>query len=154
MKNMINWILLILRYILFLVGFSFTLYIVVAMYKRLDKDISNSINIFLPYFLLLVIYFINIIFRQKRVNKNIFYNLTCCLVFITNIVVGLRAIYDTNMVMNKIMGFNINFIYFSDYIIFMKILIYGLSISNILLMLSFEKNYDIVVNKNKDIEVL
>jgi len=87
----------------------------------------------------MIIFFINIIFRQKSVNSNLFYNLTCCLVFSTTIVVGIRAICDTNMILNRVMGYNINFIYFSDYIAFMKILVYGLCISNILFMVCINK---------------
>ncbi len=139
MKKIINVILLGLRYILFLGAFAISFYIVLSMYKRLSKDMIESINIFLPYAILLIIFFINIIFRQKSVNSNLFYNLTCCLVFSTTIVVGIRAICDTNMILNRVMGYNINFIYFSDYIAFMKILVYGLCISNILFMVCINK---------------
>ncbi len=151
MKKIINSMLLGLKYILFLGAFAISFYIVLAMYRRLNKNIIESINIFIPYGLLLILFFINIIFRQKNVNSNLFYNLTCCLTFATTIVVGLRAICDTNMILNKIMGYNINFIYFSDYIIFMKMLIYGLCISNIFFMVCIKEKK---VQTKNNIEVL
>lgn len=158
MKKIINILLLILKYILFLAAFALTFYIVLSMYRRLDKNMGDSISIFLPYGILLIIYFINIIFRQSSVNKNIFYNLTCCLVFLTTIVVGLRAIYDTNMIMNEIMGYNINFVYFGDYISFMKVLIYGLIISNVLFMVHLKgkkvENEEKPIAKKIEVEVL
>lgn len=151
MKKIINTMLLGLRYILYLGAFAISFYIVLSMYNRLGKNMMESINIFIPYAILLIIFFINIIFRQKSVNNNLFYNLTCCLVFATTIVVGIRAICDTNMILNKVMGYNINFIYFSDYISFMKLLIYGLCISNILFMICIKEK---IVQSKNNIEVL
>lgn len=151
MKKMINAILLGLRYVLFLGAFAISFYIILSMYRRLGKNMIESINIFIPYAILLIIFFINIIFRQKSVNNNLFYNLTCCLVFLTTIVVGIRAIYDTNMILNKVMGYNINFIYFSDYIAFMKLLVYGLCISNLLFMICLKEKS---VQAKNNIEVL
>lgn len=151
MKKMINAILLGLRYVLFLGAFAISFYIILSMYRRLGKNMIESINIFIPYAILLIIFFINIIFRQKSVNNNLFYNLTCCLVFSTTIVVGIRAIYDTNMILNKVMGYNINFIYFSDYIAFMKLLVYGLCISNLLFMICLKEKS---VQAKNNIEVL
>ena len=155
MKKIINWILLVLKYILFLGAFASSFYIVLSMYRRLNKDMIESISIFIPYAILLILFFINIIFRQKSVNQNIFYNLTCCLVFVTTIVVSIRSIYDTNMILNKIMGYNINFIYFGDYIMFMKLLIYGLSLGNILFMFHIkDRPVEKPIAKKIDIEVL
>lgn len=151
MKKIINTMLLGLRYILYLGAFAISFYIVLSMYNRLGKNMMESINIFIPYAILLIIFFINIIFRQKSVNNNLFYNLTCCLVFATTILVGIRAICDTNMILNKVMGYNINFIYFSDYISFMKLLIYGLCISNILFMICIKEKR---VQSKNNIEVL
>ena len=149
MKKIINWILLVLKYILFLGAFAS------SFYRRLNKDMIESISIFIPYAILLILFFINIIFRQKSVNQNIFYNLTCCLVFVTTIVVSIRSIYDTNMILNKIMGYNINFIYFGDYIMFMKLLMYGLSLGNILFMIHIKyRPVEKPIAKKIDIEVL
>ena len=71
MKKIINWILLVLKYILFLGAFASSFYIVLSMYRRLNKDMIESISIFIPYAILLILFFINIIFRQKSVNQNV-----------------------------------------------------------------------------------
>jgi len=71
MKKIINVILLGLRYILFLGAFAISFYIVLSMYKRLSKDMIESINIFLPYAILLIIFFINIISFIISANNNI-----------------------------------------------------------------------------------
>ncbi len=153
MKKIINFILLSFRYILFLGSFAITFFIFVTTNKQSNNNINSSIVIFIPYMVLLILFFINIIGRQKKVNSNIFYNLTCCLVFFTNMIVGYRAIYDKNMILNKIMGYDINMIYFNNYVIFMKLLMYGLCIGNICFMATKREQKEIISNK-KEIEVL
>lgn len=130
MKKIMNHLFLTVKFFLLVLAFGITLYIVLSMYKRVNKDIINSLPIFIPYIVLLLLFFINITLGQKSVNDNLFYNLTCCIVFSTICFVGLRSIFDKNMILNEIMGYNINFSYFSDFISFMKIMIYGLIIGN------------------------
>ena len=67
--------------------------------------------------------------------NNIFYNLTACIIFTTIIVVGYRAFADKNMVLNEKYGYGIDFNYFNTFISYMKIMLYGLSVSNILFMI-------------------
>ena len=74
---------------------------------------------------------LNFIFKQDRINSNLFYILTSLLVFIVIIFVCIRAICDKGMLLNKVMGYGINFNYFSDFIIFMEIMLYGLIVSNL-----------------------
>lgn len=128
-------------------AFGLSLYIVFSMYSRVEKNIISSAGIFIPYLLILVIFSINISLKQKVINSNIFYNLTCCLVFSCICLVGVRAILDENMVLNKIMGYHINFSYFSDFIIFMKIMMYGLIISNVIFLITNKYKSPKVDNK-------
>ena len=115
-------------------SFGLFLYIVLSMYDRVNKSLIECIDLFIPYLLVLILFIINILFQQTTVTKNVFYNLTCCLAFITILVVCLRTIYDKNMVLNEIMGYGINFSYFNDFLAFMKVLLYGISIANIFFM--------------------
>ena len=119
MKQIFNGLFYFLKFLLFIASFALTLFIIVQMYRRLGKNIMESVNLFA---------------KQESVTKNIFYNLTCTLVFTTIILVGLRAMYDSNMVLREQLGRNINFNYFDYFIPFMKIMLYGLSISNIFFM--------------------
>lgn len=145
MKKILNYLFLVLKFILLIISFGLTFYIVLSMYSRIEKNIINSLPIFIPFLLTLVLFCINILFKQKTLNNNLFYNLTCCLVFMTICIVSIRAIFDKNMILNQIMGYNINFAYFNDFIGFMKIMLYGLIISNIIFILTITKN----TNSNK-----
>ena len=152
MKKILNGILMVLKFILLILGFGLSFFIILSMYKRIDKNIIESIPIFIPFILILFLFFINIIMNQKSVNSNIFYNLTCCLVFGCILVAGLRSVLDKNMLLNSIMGYNINFSYFIDFIAFMKIMLYGLSLANIFFMIH-EKEEKLIATKI-DLEVL
>jgi hypothetical protein len=147
MIKILNAIFGFLKYILIFVAFGLTLYIMLGMYMRLNKSMISAISIFIPYLVLLILFCINIFKRQKGVLNNTFYNITCVLAFTTIIFVAARAIWDTSMVLNSIMGYKIDFAYFSDFIVFMKTLLYGLSIANICFM--FVKDKD-----SKEVEVL
>ncbi len=147
MKKLLNGLFYFLKFLFYFSAFSLTLFIVVQMYQRLGKDIIDSFKIFIPYLLILILFVINLFARQKSVTQNIFYNITCTLVFVTIIVVGLRSMFDENMVLREQLGRNINFNFFDYFIPFMKIMLYGLSISNIFLMFTGKK-------KKKEIEVI
>ena len=72
-----------------------------------------------------------------------YYNITCCLVFLMLLFSIYRTFNDRNMIMVIRLGYNINFNYFSDMIAPMRFMLYTLSFSNILLMITglsvFEK---------------
>lgn len=142
MKQMLNGIFSFLKWILFIISFGITFYIILSMYNRLNKSMIESIDIFIPFIILLILYFINLIFNQSNITKNVFYNLTSVLVFLTITLVGVRSICDKNMILNKVMGYGINFFYFSNFVSFMKILLYGLSISNIFFMIQKSKKVE------------
>lgn len=156
MIKLLNIIFNFLKFVLFFISLGLTLYIIMVMYARLDKSMVASINIFIPFLLLLICFCLNMFFRQSMINHNIFYNVTCFLVFSTICVVNIRTIWDYNMVLNEIMGYNINFSYFSDFLVFMKIMLYGLVISNIIFMLYDFLNTDKKTYKSIDngVEVL
>ena len=134
MKQIFNGLFYFLKFLLFIASFALTLFIIVQMYRRLGKNIMESVKVFLPYLIIILLFVVNLFAKQESVTKNIFYNLTCTLVFATIILVGLRAMYDSNMVLREQLGRNINFNYFDYFIPFMKIMLYGLSISNIFFM--------------------
>lgn len=139
MKKMINILFYVLKFILLIAAFALTLYIILAMYQRLDKSMIDSVSIFLPFGAILIMFLINLCLKNKGVVNSLFYNLTSCIVFSTIIVVSCRAIFDKNMVLNQIMGYNIDFTYFNDFIPFMNLMLYGLVISNLFLIFGVEK---------------
>lgn len=135
MKKIINGFLMVIKVIFLLISFVFTFNIVLRMYERLGKNYLDSIPVFIPYIVLFMAFSINIVLRQKRVNNCIFYNLTCCLVFAMLIFCGYRAMTDEYMLLYIRLGnYNINFNYYADIIAPLKVMLYLLSISNLMLM--------------------
>ena len=80
------------------------------------------------------------LFKQEGVTKCLFYNLTCSLVLTTIVLVSLRAIMDTNMVLNGKYGYGIDFNFFDNFLAYIDIMVYGLIISNILFMFKEKDN--------------
>ncbi len=134
MIKVINGIFSFLKVILLLVTFVFTFFIIINMYRRLEKNVMDSFANFIPFFLLFTLFAINIIFRQKSVNNCLFYNITCCLVFAMLLFSIYRTFFDRNMVVMIRLGYDINFNYFADMIAPMRAMLYILSVSNVLLM--------------------
>ncbi|MEG1597470.1 MAG: hypothetical protein RR359_04265 [Bacilli bacterium] len=133
-EKVLNKFFYILKIIMMLASFVLSLYIIVYMYKRLEKDIMETVSIFIPFVLMFLLFSINMILNQKSVKENIFYNITCCVVFGFLLFAGYRAIYDNYMVANMRLGFKINFNYYSDIIAPMQAMLYSLCISNVVLM--------------------
>ena len=140
MQKILNILLYILKFILLLVAFGITLFVILKMNQRLNKDIMSSLSVFLPFLLLLVFFVLNILLNQKHVTGNLFYNITCNLVFLVIIVVGLRALFDTNMVLGERYGYGIDFNYFDNFISYLKLMLYGLCIANFLFMFHIKEN--------------
>lgn len=136
MTKIINILFLVLKFILLLVCFVFTFYIIMAMYNRLEKNLIECIPTMFPFVLLLVLFSINFVLRQKQVTNCLFYNITCCLAFSVILVAAYRSFFDKNMVMILKLGYDINFNYFADIIAPMKLMLYLLSVANMFLMLS------------------
>ncbi len=132
MEKIINSFLLIFKLILLLISFILSGYIVLKMYSSFDRNLLDSILYILPYIILITLFIVNVVKKQDCVNKNIFYNITCILVSIVIIIVSLRTMFDKNLLLNDELKFGINFMYFSDFLIFMKIMLYGLALGNIL----------------------
>ena len=118
MTKIINKLLYILKNILFPITFIATIYIIIFMFKRLEKDIFGAsliefIQIVLPFILLLILNLITIFLNTKEVKNNIFYNITSFLVMLVISVFCYRALMDKNMFLWYKYGYNINFNYFA-----------------------------------------
>ena len=143
MQRILNGIFHIFKFILLIAAFAITLMIIIQMNYRLNKVFDTTISVFIPYVVLFILFCIDIIFRRKGVNKNIFYNITCCLVFATILVAGYRSYMDKNMVLNQKYGQGIDFNYFNNFISYMKLMLYGLSLANIFLIFQSNKEEEI-----------
>lgn len=139
MNKVLNYIFLVLKLLLLIASFIITFYIIMSMYNRLDKNIIDCIPTMLPFVLLLILFTFNLVLGHKNVNNNIFYNIACCMAFSVIVFAAYRTFFDTNMVMITKLGYNINFNYFADVIAPMKAMLYLLSLANIFLIISGEK---------------
>lgn len=134
MVKLINKLFLVLKFLLLIIAFIMTLYIVMVMYERLEKNILESLFLFLPYVILIGLFVINAVFKQNNILDKLFYNITCIAVFCLIIFVCARSLFDKNMILNGIMGYGVNLLFFNDFLVFMKVLLYGLCFSNLLFM--------------------
>lgn len=135
MEKIINGFFSIFKFLLLLVSFMVTFYIIMNMYQRLEKNIIECIPTMLPYVVLLFLFILNFIFRHQYVNNSMFYNISCCFAFMVILFAAYRSIFDSSMVMILKLGYHINFNYFADVIAPMKAMLYLLIIANILLIL-------------------
>ena len=152
MTKILNKLIYILKNILLPLTFIATIYITVFMFKRLEKDIFGAnlfefLKVVIPFIILLILILVNSFLNIKTVKDNIFYNLTSFIVLITISIFCYRALLDQNMFLWHKYGYNINFNYFSDQIASIQVMIYGLSLANILLIIKDKLIVDKKVNK-------
>ena len=84
MKKLLNILFCIFKYIFFIISFISSLYIVIIMGVKYNKSYFDIFFMFVPYLILLLLFILNIFLKNDKVNKNIFYNITCFLVFLVN----------------------------------------------------------------------
>lgn len=152
MTKILNKLIYILKNILLPLTFIATIYITVFMFKRLEKDIFGAnlfefLKVVIPFIILLILILVNSFLNIKIVKDNIFYNLTSFIVLITISIFCYRALLDQNMFLWHKYGYNINFNYFSDQIASIQVMLYGLSLANILLIIKDKLSVDKKVNK-------
>ena len=157
MVKLLNKLFYFLKNLMLPILLSLTIYIIIYMFKRLEKEVFGDslmefLSVIAPFIILLILSIINAFLTQKNVTNNIFYNITS---FIVMLVIGIfcyRALLDKNMYLWHKYGYNINFNYFADQIAPIKVMLYGLSFANVILMIDgYIKDNEVkeVKNKNK-----
>ena len=131
-----------LKYILLVVSFLIILYGIFVTYRRLDKNITDAIPLIIPFILVFVVFVINIFIKSNVIRDNLLFNFVSVLLFAVIIVIGLRAKFDTNMLIYYKYKVKYNPLYLSDNLSFIKISLYLLFASDLLFIISsfFEKN--------------
>ncbi len=138
------------KYLLFIFAFALTLLGVIMTYKRLDKNLVESIYIFIPFLLVFIALICDLFIKSgKGVRKNLLMQLTSCLVFIVIILIGVRAKFDTNMLLYYKYGISYNPLYFSDNLSFILSMLYFLFFAHIFLFVK-----ELVESKGKKKEVV
>ncbi len=134
MKQIINILFAFLKFILLLLATGLIFYGLLVTFSRLDKPVTEAIPTLLPFILLLIAFVINLLAKQRQINRNLFYNIVCVLVLSAVIFIGYRAKFDTGMVLYQKYGINYNPSYLADNLGTIKLMIYLLFASNVLLM--------------------
>lgn len=145
MKNIVNKIFYVLKFILLILSFALSLLIIVKMYERLGKSLKESLSFFLPFLAIFIVFSINMVADQKAVKDNMFFNITSCLVLLVITYIGYRTIFDKNMIINSYMGYGMSFNYYSEAVPSIKMLLYGLVITDIFLMFIKEEKKPIPI---------
>ena len=141
MVKILNKFIFYLKNILLPILLIATIFIVSQMFQRLGKDIFGDnllefIEVIAPFVLLIILNLINMFLFQKEVKDNLYYNMTSLLVMITIAIFCIRACFDQKMYFIHQYGYDINFNYFADQIAAIKVMLYGLSFANLMLMIA------------------
>ena len=141
MVKVLNKIILFLKNVLLPILLIATIFIVFNMFDRLGKEpfgenFMEFLGVILPFIILLILNLINIFAKQTEVKENTFYNVTSLLVMIVICIFCFRALFDQNMYYIHKYSYKMNFNYFADQVAAIKVMLYGLSFSNILLMIT------------------
>ena len=128
MKDVLNKMFSILKYILLITAFGLVFYGIMATYSRLDKPLSEATGVFIPFAFVLIMFIVNIIFSNSA-NKSLLFNFVSCLVFVVSIVISLRSMFDKNMLLYYKYGINFNSAFFADNLSAIQFMLYVIGIS-------------------------
>lgn len=132
----------ILKYLLLVGAFVLTLLGLIYTYRRLEKSLIEAIPVFLPFILVFLLFIINLFVKKSTIKDNLLFNFTSCLVLIAIIIIGLRAKFDTNMLLFYKYKINYNPLYFSDNLSTIEMMLYCIAGASILFLI-----IDILNNK-------
>lgn len=156
MSKILSKLLSFLKYILLILAFAITFYGLMVTYKRLEKSLIDAIPVFIPFALVLILFIVDLFARKAKISENLLFNFTSIIVFTAIIIIGIRAKFDTNMILYYKYKIDYNPLYFSDNLSSIKIILYCLAISNVFLLVKnlFQKeNTETVVKAKEVLEV-
>lgn len=151
MQKILSRLFYLLKYLLLIAAFGITFLGIIKTYQRLEKDLMEAIPTLLPFAVLLVVFIVNLFIKKKVIKDNLLYNLTACLALGITLVIGLRAMFDTGMLLHQRYAIGFNPLYFSDNLSSVRIMLYALAGANVVLMISTVFDKKKIVNK-KDSE--
>ena len=152
MNKILSKLLSVLKYLLLLFAFALTLFGIINTYKRLEKPILDAIPVFIPFALVLILFVISIFVKKAKMGENLLFNFTAVIMFIVIIIIGIRAKFDTNMMLYYKYKIDYNPLFFADNLSSIKIMLYCLSISNLFFLLKSIFNDNNVVKSDPKIE--
>ncbi len=140
MLKVINRILFFTKIIILLFDFSLILYIMLMLNSNREGELLNLFLICLPLFLTLITFVVSFFFHKAA--DNVIFNFCSLLALIAIFIIVFRTLFDQNMVMWA--KDNINFYFFKNNVLLIKVLCYMIFIGNIILI-----NNDYIKEKTK-----
>lgn len=136
MSNILKKILTTLNVLLLVIAFFLILYINVyqCFYLKnnpFGRGFFDFFAILVPFVLLMSLYFINFINSHNIANNSLLYKVIAIISMITIIYISYRAIFDDSLILWHKTDYHINFEYFNNHVIVIKIILYGLGLVNI-----------------------
>ena len=105
------------------------------MGEHLDNKLPFILALFLPLLLVLCVFVVSFFFDKG--NKNTLFNLSAILGFVAISIICFRTIYDQNMIIWA--HHEMNYYYFENHLLPMKIFYYFIFIGNVLLIYQDKK---------------
>lgn len=147
MKDILCKILGFFKYILLIVAFGLVFYGIMATFGRLEKPLTDGIDVFIPFAFVLVVFLINMIVKGDRASNSLLFNLVAVFVFLVTIIICLRSMFDTNMILYHRYGIDFNPSFFADNISAIKAMLYMLGGANVIMIICD------IINKPKKVKV-
>lgn len=123
------------KYILLIVAFGLVFYGIMITYGRLEKPLTEAVDVFVPFAFVLLIFIVTLIVKSKSVGENLLFNFVAVFVFIVIIIVCLRAMFDTNMILFYRYGIDYNPAFLSDNLSAIEAMLYMIGGANVVLLL-------------------
>ena len=135
MSNIFSKVFFFLRYILIVIAFLLIFWGIILTYQRLEKPLSESINVILPFVLVFIVFVANLFIAKKACSENLLFNFGSSLILLVIILIGLRAKFDTNMLIYYKYNISYNSAYLADNLAMIESMLYIIFGSNILLII-------------------
>ena len=124
-----------LKYILLIVAFGLVFYGIMVTYGRLEKPLTEAVDVFVPFAFVLLTFIVTLIVKSKSVGENLLFNFVAVFVFIVVIIVCLRAMFDTNMILFYRYGIDYNPAFLYDNLSAIEAMLYMIAGANVVLLL-------------------
>lgn len=144
MKDVLAKLFGFLKYILLIISFGLIFFGIMTTYSRLEKPLTDAVSVFLPFGLVLLSFIATMIMNSNLYNSKLLFNFVSCLVFIVTIIIGLRSMFDKNMLLFYKYQINFNPTFFADNLSAIEFMLYMIFTANVLLIIC-----DLLTKSNK-----
>jgi hypothetical protein len=135
MKDVLASLFGFLKYLLLIISFGLVFFGIMTTYSRLNKSLLDAIGVFLPFALVLLVFIISMIMHSKLSKSKLLFNFVSCFVFVVTIIIGLRSMFDKNMLLYYKYQINFNPTFFADNLSAIEFMLYMIFVSNVLLII-------------------